>query len=62
VDDVVEQEEQDPGRGRAQRALQPNADVPDPADRQADQDRRAGDGSEDEDLRGRQVRLSFWLV
>ena len=43
---VPEQEEQDPGRGRAQERLEALPDVVQPPHRQADEDREAGDRAE----------------
>ena len=55
LEHVPEKEEQDPGRGRAQEGLERLADVVQPAHRQADEDRQAGDGAEQEDVGGRHL-------
>ena len=62
VDDVVQQEEEDAGRGRGERGLQREVRRLKTAERKADEDRRSGNGSEDQDLGGRQVRRSFGLL
>src|SRR5204863_527034 len=50
LENVVEQEQQDPGRRGAERRLQGEAAVLDPTDRQADEDGRARDGAQQQDL------------
>jgi len=50
LEHVEEQEEQDPGRRRAQRRLQGEAAVLNATDRQPDEDGRARDGAQKKDL------------
>ena len=49
-EDVPEQEEQDPGRGRGEERLHRRRHAPHPGHRQAEEDRQAGDRAEEEDL------------
>ena len=55
LEDVPEEEQQDPGRRRAQKRLEPLRDIVDAAHRQADEDGQAGNGAEREDLGGRHL-------
>ena len=49
--DVPEQEDEDPGRDGSEHRAEARRDVPQPRDRQADEDRAAGDRAEEKDFR-----------
>jgi hypothetical protein len=54
-EDVVEKEQEDAGGQRAQTRLQPDVGVPHPAEGQAEEDREAGYGTEQQNLTRRQT-------
>src|SRR5258706_15705900 len=55
---VPEQEDEDSGRERRERGTGRGSDL-EPADRHAEEDRRAGDRAEDEDVRCAHVRVAL---
>src|SRR4029077_6284761 len=58
-DDVPEEEEEDAGLDRVQGDARPYREVPEAADRQAEEDREACDGAENQGLRRTHVRRTL---
>ncbi len=56
-----EQEEEDPSGNRVEERAGLGAEVPQPPDRQPDEDGQAGDRPEEQDLTGRHVAASLTL-